>query len=235
MSLTTQWSQIERMREHADESAWRWFIERYRGYLRATLRRMLPSACCVETAVDEFWGYLFQSGVVARMQRPMRFRAFLVGTLRNYAYDWLRRNPRAEQAPTPIDTPAPCERLPEDEEVALWAHQLLHLAMQRLVRVQPRHALVLRGCYGLADAADAPPEVPVSPSQLADELGLTRNALHQLTHRARESLRQCIVEEVRQTVSTEEDLVDELAVLVDAVGRRHPGLVPPPPGVSVQP
>ncbi|MCC7065986.1 MAG: sigma-70 family RNA polymerase sigma factor [Planctomycetes bacterium] len=223
------------MREHADETAWRWFIERYRGYLRAVLKRMLPSADCVETAVDEFWGYLFQSGLVARMQRPMRFRAFLVGTLRNYAYDWLRRNPRAQHAPTTIDTPAPIGWLPEDEEVALWVHQLLHLALQRLVRMQPRHAQVLRGCYGLGDAADSPPAVPVSPSQMALEMGLTRNALHQLTHRARETFRQCIVEEVRQTVSTEGDMADELAVLVEAVGRRHPGLVPPAPDTGVRP
>src|SRR6185436_15697914 len=120
--------------------AWQWFIDRYRGFVTAAVRRLIWSPDRAAEASEEFWGYLFQSGAVARLQRQSRFRAFLVGTLRNYAHDWVRRNPRLPQGDADEALPDPSTAWPEDEEVALWARQLLHLAFERLGREQPRQA-----------------------------------------------------------------------------------------------
>jgi hypothetical protein len=44
--------------------------------------------------------------------------------------------------------------------------------------------------------------------------------------RARQRLRACVVEEVRQTVSSQRDLDSELEVLLAALSTATPGLVP---------
>lgn len=229
MGLTTQWSQIERLQGDAATEAWQWFIDRYRGFVIAALRRLIWSSDRAVAACDEFWGYLFASGAVGRLQRSMRFRAFLVTLLRNYAQGWMRRNPRVPAAADVDDRPGADGWLPEDEEVALWAHQLLHLAIRRLERDQPRQAEALRAFYGLAPSADGEPPAPRRASDLAEVLGCSANALHQLLFRARAHLRDCVVEEVRQTVRTTQDLEAELEVLVAALARATPGIVGPWP------
>jgi DNA-directed RNA polymerase specialized sigma24 family protein len=224
MGLTTQWSQIEQLKGSAAPEAWEWFIDRYRGFVAAALRRLVWSPDRAAQASEEFWGYLFQSGAVARLERQPRFRAFLVGTLRNYAHDWMRRNPRpshdaAETLPDPGTT------WPEDEEIAMWAHQVLHLALQRLDREHPRDVEMLRSFYGLPSSAGGAPVPRRRATDLAAALGCKANALHQLLFRARVRLRDSVVEEVRHTVSTLNDLKSELNVLLEALGRARPGLV----------
>jgi RNA polymerase sigma factor (sigma-70 family) len=226
MVLTTQWSEIERLKGRATTDAWQWFIDRYRGFVSLALQRMIWSPERVDAAAEEFWGYLFQSGVVGRLQQPMRFRAFLVGTLRNYAHKWMRQNQRVGPGTATereADHGAP---LPEDEEVALWARQLLHLALARLERDQPSWARVLRSFYGLAQGPGEESEPPRLATEIAAELQCSTNALHQMLFRARQRLRACVVEEVRQTVSSQRDLDSELEVLLAALSTATPGLVP---------
>ncbi|HEX6810776.1 MAG TPA: sigma-70 family RNA polymerase sigma factor [Planctomycetota bacterium] len=232
MVPTTQWSEIERLQGRAPTEAWQRFIDRYRGFVTMVLRRLIWTPERSATASEEFWGYLFQSGALARLQRPMRFRAFLVGTLRNYAYDWTRRNPPLQQEGQHDHRADPSTLLPEDEEVALWGRQILHLAMQRLERDQPRWAWVLRSFYGLPLTVGSEPGSLRHATQLAAELQCSTNALHQLLFRARQRLRSCVVEEVRQTVSSQRDLDSELEVLLAALGGAAPGLVAaaPAPG-----
>ena len=226
MSLTTQWSRIEQMQgEEAAAAAWQWFVERYRDFVAATLRRIVWDVGRAAAATDEFWGYLFQHEIVGRLRRGMRFRSFLITTLRNYALDWLRRNPRpAAEDPTALER-ATTTLLAEEEEMAIWTRQIVHLALQRLEREHHRHAHVLRAFYGVAAKPDAEPPAPRAASAIADEQGLTDNALHQLLFRARLRLRECVVEEVRQTVSTRGDLDGELALLTQALVRTMPGLM----------
>jgi RNA polymerase sigma factor (sigma-70 family) len=192
------------------------------------LRRRIWSPERAVSASEEFWDYLFQSGAIERMQRPMRFRAFLTNTLHNYAHDWMRRNPKVgpeghDGLPAGAQPP-----MPEDEEIALWVRQLLHLALQRLDREQPRWGGMLRSFYGVPEAVDEEPVAPRRASEIADELGCTANALHQLLFRARKRLRDCVVEEVRETVSNRCDLESELEVLLAALGRTTPGILATP-------
>lgn len=225
MGLTTHWSQIEQLRGDAAAETWRWFIDRYREFVTVALRRLIWTPARAADASEEFWGYLFQSGAVERMQQPMHFRGFLMSTVRNYALHWMRRNPRPASAAVDgrVDEASRC--LLEDEEVALWARQVLHLALQRLDREQSRWGWMLRVFYGLPATVDGETRPPQRASDIAAELGCTANALHQLLFRARQRLRECVVEEVRQTVSTRQDLTAELALLLTALGRSSPGIV----------
>lgn len=223
--MTTQWSRIEQLRGSEATEAWHWFIDRYRGFVTAALRRMIWAPDRAAAAGDEFWGYLFQSGTVQRLQRPMRFRAFLVGTLRNYARDWMRRNPRHVEAEVDGELAGQQGTLPEDVETALWARQVLQLAMQRMDREQPRGALALRAFYGLPAGIEVEPASPQGATALGQALGCSPNALHQLLFRARGKLREFVAEEVRQTVHSEAELAAELATLLAAMGTVSPGIV----------
>jgi len=228
MSLTTQWTQIRELSGADQAVAWHAFVDRYRAFVETTLRRLIWSADRAAEASDEFWAYLYQSEVLTHLQAPVRFRAFLSGVLRNYSLDWRRRNTSPEHATGSVDELAAAPALPEAEEHRLWGCQLLHLAMQRLERTQPRWATVLRRFYGLADQPMAPASARVGAWDLATELGLSGsplNALHQLLFRARRGLRECLTEEVRQTVGTRPELREELALVFASLGASVPGLV----------
>lgn len=228
MRLTTHWTEIRQLSSGEQPGAWQGFVERYRGFVESALRRMIWSTDRAQDATDEFWAYLFQSDVLARLQPPMRFRAFLSGTLRNYALDWLRRNTQRRHVILHDAHVAPEPDMPEREELALWGHQLLHLALQRLERAQPRWAMALRRFYGLGEDVLAPPAPRTGAWDLAMALGLANNplnALHQLLFRARRGLRECLTEEVRQTVSTRPDLREELTTVFAVLGTSIPGLL----------
>lgn len=227
MVLTTQWSEIEQLQGRVATDTWRWFIDRYRPFVSMALRRLIWSPDRSAEAIDHFWGYLFENDLLGRVGRQMRFRAFLVSTLRNYAHDWMRRNPRVAAVPEDhrVDQGA---FLSEDEEVALWARQLLNLAMQRLDTEQPTWASLVRSFYGLPRTPEAELVAPRRVTEVAAEMGCQANALHQVMYRARQRLRELLVMEVRQTVSGLRDLDSELEVLLSALGRVAPGVIAAP-------
>lgn len=225
MTLTTQWSRIHQLNEHEATAAWQWFVDRYRGFVGAALRRLIWSPERAASATDEFWGYLFQSGALQRPLPPARFRAFLVGTLRNYARGWIRRNPLVPQQEDGVLAEAREPQLSEEDEIGLWVRQVLHHALARLEREQPRWARALKTFYGLPNEIEGAAVEALGATDLATELGCTRNALHQLLHRARQGLRNCLVDEIRQTVVSRSDLDAEVEALLGMLARIQPGLV----------
>lgn len=229
MSLTTHWTEIRQLAGNEQAAAWQAFVARYRDFVGATLRRLIWSPSRADAARDEFWGYLFASDVLTRLQPPMRFRAFLSGTLRNFANGWRRRDAPAASPLRNDDAVASGASLLEDEEIVLWGRQLLHLALRRLERTQPRQGAALRRFYGLSDDALADPVPRVGATALAAAMELSPNAIHQLLFRARQGLRDCLLEEIRQTVSTRPDLQVEFDLVFAALNTTNPGLLGPEP------
>lgn len=221
----TQWSKLARLRAEPDSDAWSWFIQRYRGYVHAVLRRVLWRGELAEAATEEFWGYLFRSQALARANPEARFRSFLSGVLRNYAAAWSRDNARrADSLPTQHDTPAPTN-LSDGDDLALWAQQILHLGLDRLARTRPHDAQVLRWFYGIPEAPGGLPTVRLRATEIARQLGCQANAMHQTLFRARSRLRASISEEVAATTGSLRDLPEELGLLTEAVARILPGLL----------
>lgn len=220
----TRWSQLDRLRGTQSTEAWQWFVDRYCGFVEAALRRLIWSPERAAAAAEEFWGYLFESRAVERLNRTQRFRAFLSGVLHNYAADWRRRNRSAVPASGVAAVPDQGS-LPEDDELALFAQQVLHLSLSRLARLQPLFAESLRRFYGLASTADGQKVPRQRATEIAAQLGLAPNALHQTLVRARKQLRVCLADELRNTVKTSEDLADEVALMLGALDRATPGIL----------
>lgn len=99
LNITTRWTQIDALRGDNAESAWNWFVDRYRPFVRGVLRATLQTPADAAPAEDEFWGYVYLSGAIHRADRERRFRAFLSGTVRNFARAWLRKR-QGDATPT---------------------------------------------------------------------------------------------------------------------------------------
>jgi RNA polymerase sigma-70 factor (ECF subfamily) len=93
-----------------------------------------------------------------------------------------------------------------------WAFALLDQVMTRLgdeYRAAGNVVLFERLKALLTDETDRP-----SQAQIADELGMTENAVNQAFHRLRERYRQLLRDEVAHTVTAPGDIEDELRHLI---------------------
>lgn len=227
-SLHTRWSRLDHLHSTESEAAWRWFIDRYRRYIRTVLSRTLHAwgrGGEIEAALGEIWGYLYSARVIDRADRGRRFRPFLSGTVRNFARDYCRQHRRPGQElgdgePWAIVDPN------EGEEIRLFAHQVLHLALDGLERRQPAQARAVRWYYGLGGEADPLGELvaPTSVADISKRLGLTPNAVHQALFRGRRALQARIEAELRETVATGSDHREELSDILAVLGSAAPGL-----------
>jgi RNA polymerase sigma factor (sigma-70 family) len=213
-TLATYWTQVGRLERATAESAWRWFIGRYRGFVLDVLRRSLGADAA--PAADDFWGYLFTSGALERADRTRRLRPFLVGVLRNFGRDWRRRNrpsapDQASFEPTTADSY-------EDEELALWATSVLRNALDEMRHRWPSSAEVLALFYGL-DGSDG-----VAVTEIAGKLACNANAVHQALHRGRARLRRCLELELLDLVG-DAQVTSEIELILGVLGRRSPGLI----------
>jgi len=205
--LSTRWSRLGQL-ESGSAEAWRWFLDRYRGYVATRLRYLLRDA----DAAEAFWGYLLEKNVFARADRSRPFRAFLNGVVRNYAHALRRDDARWRTAETdPVASAAP------DAEIRDWSLTLLDNALAALRTVDPRAWRALVAFYGLGGSPE------LGASAIGEELSLKGNAVHALLHRARARLGRKLLAEIRQTVSTSAELEAETALVraaLDAAGVR---------------
>lgn len=224
-SLQTRWSMLERLRGPEAEAGWRWFMERYRGYARSCLRRVVHDSGRLAVAEQELWSYLFTSEVFRRADRGQRFRSYLAGTIRNYGRQWLRQDRQAASDEPEAPEPSVSDPLPEAEELRLWARHVLWLALTELERRAARSARAVRLFYGLDDDEDGIAFVAPQPvSAIARTLDLQPNAVHQALHRGRAQLRALIEAELHQTLRESDTLDDEIGALRAVLGQA-PGLV----------
>ena len=221
---------LEQLAGSQTDDGWRWFIDRYRPFARSVLRRILKARGRerdLDLAVEEFWAYLFQSQVFARADRERRFRGFLAGTLRHFAQDYCRKNRHVQSDDEDFDAePAFMDALPEDEELKLFAHNVLHLALQQLEQSHADNAKAIRWFYGVDQDQGEHGTVcaPMSVAAIAERLEIKPNAVHQVLHRGRKRLRARIERELQDTVTDAADLQVEIETILATLREDAPGL-----------
>ncbi len=216
---------LDRVRE-GDPVAWRWFVDRYRGFVIDALLHMIRPAARAERATDDFWGYIYEQRPIDGADRMRRFRGYLVGILKNYARDWDRRD-RGRHTQEPEDGGLPdLAQLESDQEETLWARNVLLVCLARLRQQhdRERQAMALCWYYGLPQSAEAEAEAPLKASEICRRLDIQPNAVHQLFSRAKKSMRQLVELELAETAGSAE-VVGELSGLRRAFDTAAPGLL----------
>jgi DNA-directed RNA polymerase specialized sigma24 family protein len=108
------------------------------------------------------------------------------------------------------------------QELALWARNVLALALAALARELPAAAVALRGFYGLAEAGEA--RAPGAVSELAAALQTSVANVYQLLSRGRRRLRALVEEELLAGCADATELADELGLLLASLREQTPGL-----------
>jgi RNA polymerase sigma-70 factor (ECF subfamily) len=197
--------------------------------LYAYARRRLPQAQDAQDLTQEFFARLLDKNYLRQADRQRgRFRAFLLAAFRHFlaneqershalkrggsrtslALDFDSGERRYRQEPSH-------EATPESLYERGWALTLLQQGLARL-----REELAGAGkerlfeCLKGALTADATPR---PYSELARELGLSAEALKVAVHRLRRRYGELIRAEIAQTVTTPEEIEDELRDLFAAV------------------
>ena len=219
---STHWSRIDALYGQQPESAWQWFVGRYRPFVREVLFAALPKGADVPSAEGEFWGYLFLSKVVERADRHRRFRALLFGTLRNFARRW-----RDSRGLEPLPNDALDALMAEDTAAAtatrLWAQNVLRNGLDELRKESPASAEALEIFYGIGkDTQEGPAR---QGPEVAERLGLSPQGIYMHLYRARARLRHCIEAELRDACADEEAFQDEMRLLLRITAAKAPGLM----------
>lgn len=218
---TTTWTLLDALDGAAADGAWRQFVERYRPFVRGMLVRLVPRSDRLRAAEDEFWGYVFLSDAIRRADRGRRFRPYLAGIVHNFALSWLRRQPSSDQ-PTASGVPAPTVPGASQQELALWARNVLAIALAALARETPAAAAALRGFYGLGE--DGEGRTPGAVTELAAALQTSVANVYQLLSRGRRRLRALVEDELLAGCADAAELGDELRLLLASLREQTPGL-----------
>lgn len=221
--VTTHWSRIATLSGNDRDGAWRWFVDRYKPFVRGLIGASVHSPRLRQAAEDDFWGYVYISRSVERADRDRRFRSYLSGVVRNFVKTWLRTHGPVDNSDTTARESIAADEF--DAELRLWADNLLEIAMRELTAEHPRYATILSLFYGLS--TDGTPRSPLPASKVAEHLACTPEAVYMTLVRARERLRVLIERELRQGCDDEASLHEELSALLSAMAKGHPGLVNP--------
>lgn len=199
--------------------------------LYAYARRCGHSPCDAEDFTQEFFARLLEHNWIARADRDRgRFRSFLLTAMKRFlANEWAKvktpkRGGGACLVPLQLDTaetrysrePADTST-PEQVFERQWALLLLESVLERL-RVdyarQGKGALfeTLQPC--LVGSREAQPY-----AALATQLGMTVGAVSMTVGRLRERYRECLKEEIRQTVASAAEVDGELRHLFRVLAR----------------
>lgn len=222
---TTQWSLLAQATLRGDASgrdALADFFRRYRGPINAFIRRRGISETEAEDLTHDFFVHVMENTTLRRADAARgRFRSFLLGSLVRFLAH--ARDHRTAQKrgggtlPMDIDALAgfPEEPSVPPEELRAydrnWAVQLLQ---QALVTLETEY--VKRGQSGKFSVLRAYlPGSPTTPSYetSATSLGASLGSFKTDVHRVRERLRQILRREIAATVSSPEDIDDEVAYL----------------------
>lgn len=233
--LTTRWSvvlQAGRDEGEKTKAALSELITTYWYPLYAYVRRRGHSADDAQDLTQAFFTRLLEKNVVgvADPQRG-RFRAFLLGSLKNFlANEWDRVTAQKRGGGRTVLSldfefaderfkREPVSRLtPEMEYERNWALAVLERALKRVETIYAgRGKTRLFECLKPALVS---PEDDTSRRTMAEQVGMTEGAVKVALHRMRNSFRECLRDEIAETVGGSRDLDDELRALIEALS--HP-------------
>lgn len=228
---STHWSVVMLAGQTEDaraEAALEQLCKSYWFPLYAYVRRRGHSPHDAQDLTQEFFARLLEKNYIrlARQERG-RFRAFLLKSLNHFLVnDWMRRTAQKRGGGEVIVSldEEDAERLyrlesqslaPENLYDKRWALTLLERAVERL-----------RRDYAEAGKASTFEQLSAWLSEdgsgegyrrVAQELGSTEGALKVAVHRMRHRFREAIRAEIAETVSTPEEVEDELNALMAAL------------------
>jgi RNA polymerase sigma-70 factor (ECF subfamily) len=231
--VTTRWTVVLQAGGPTSDGSMRALEQLCRTYwypLYSFARRVGVPPHDAEDLTQSFFAYLLERDVIARADRERgRFRSFLLTAFKNYhsnerarqsaekrgggksivSFDELQAENRYQHEPQNNLSP---EKLYEQK----WAASLLEQVMQTLrleYTTLGKGALfdLLRGVIwgGRQESGYA---------ELARKAGLTEGAFKVAVHRMRSRFKECLRQEVAQTVATAGEVDDELRHLLSALG-----------------
>ena len=197
--------------------------------LYAYARRRLPNAADAQDLTQEFFSRLLEKDYLQQADRQRgRFRAFLLTAFKHFLskeHERARAQKRGGgRTPLPLDFDGgerryhrepSHEATPEALFERGWALTLLEQGLVRL-----REELARAGKERLFESLKGTllvEDTPRSYAELAGELGMSAEALKVAAHRLRRRYRELIRAEIAQTVTTDEEIDDELRDLFAAV------------------
>lgn len=181
----------------------------------------------IEDVAQEFFLGVFDSALLEKADPNRgRFRAFLVGALRNHVLHYFRRRATLKRGHglKPVNSQDNAavaileqQQMPADELTRLfdydWAYAVLENSIQRFQQSGEDYGLATDDLKKLLLGLDQP-----SQKDEAARLGITITALKARTFRLRRRFRDILRDEVMRTVSSSEDCDAEIAYLAKVLG-----------------
>jgi len=225
---TTRWTVVLRARDNSDDLGQAALEQLCRAYwrpLRAFALRAGHSQEDAEDFTQDFFLHLLSRNALSNVSPEKgRFRNFLLVSFRNFLADQRDKAQTAKrgggvrplslsQSATDGDTdcaPEPAHAAtPEQAFEQQWAHTLLGRARARLrAECEANDRLALYEALGPEDASASADEE--SYEQLGLRLGLSVPALKSAAFRLRKRYREMIRDEVAETVTSTDDVEEEL-------------------------
>ncbi|MBY0522932.1 MAG: sigma-70 family RNA polymerase sigma factor [Gemmataceae bacterium] len=223
----TAWTLVQKAvsGEDAQAHARNELLARYWQPIYVYLRRGGRPAAEAEDLTQAFFVHLLEKHLLERVRvRQVRFRGYLRSVLEHFLANEARLAMTRKRKTSTLDVASAESWLAsssaESPEMAfdrVWAVERLQSAVAQLRaeltntgRGWIADALISR--VGLGTAAD-----PTSVKDLAARHAVSENQLSVAMHRARERLRELILEEIRDSVSSPEEATDELNALFAAL------------------
>jgi RNA polymerase sigma-70 factor (ECF subfamily) len=233
----TAWTLVQRAIGDADadrQTALNDLLERYWRPIYIYLRHSGRPVAEAEDLTQAFFVHMLEKQLLERVRlRQVRFRAYLRSVLEHFLANEARTaRAKKRQGAITFDIAgaeswlAACpQESPESAFDGIWAVERLQTALERL-RQELRHAgreWVAEAMMNRIGLGPAPGPSPVR--DLACRHGVTENQLSVALHRARERLRELILDEIRDCVSSPEEAAQELREMFAALRKRPKGNV----------
>ena len=231
----TRWSVVLKAKAKS-EPALESLCGNYRGplliYLRDNLQKHGQSAQDAEDLLQGFFAHLLTRDFLKNVgPEKVKFRTFLLASLKNYLRDQHSRNSaqrrgggqgveslqETDDSGQPLHDPAAQDGAPDLAYDLAWRRTVLANAMGKL---QQECVHAGRGeLFNALEPAMHADETSLSYKQIAQQLRMTEDNVKVVAHRMRARLKGLIREEVQQTVTNKEDWEEEVRYLVSLPSR----------------